>query len=105
MVPGSTWLRGMNRSSVHGTRSSSEDMQTYDAHRGLWRIVDMEPDGSISVLEGRSSDPDHIVTASVYPDASQRVRYDRVSKNRYTLTFDFVINGKNEHWVDACSRS
>jgi hypothetical protein len=103
-VAGTQWLRGTNRSSAHGVSSQSEDMQTYDAARHLWRIVDMEPDGSMSVLEGESSDSDHIATASVYPDASQRVRYDKVSSDRYTLTFDFVIKGKSQHWVDTCSR-
>jgi len=104
VVSGTQWLRGTSKSSAHGVNSQSEDMQTYDAAHHRWRIVDMEPSGSMSVLEGGSTDIGHIATASVYPDASQHVRYDKISNNRYTLTFDFVIKGKSRHWVDTCSR-
>src|ERR1700677_3102232 len=89
-LAGTRWLRGVNRS---GT-SQSVDMQTYDAKQHVWRVVDMEPDGSTSVLTGAASDPDHITTQSHYPDSTQTVRYDRLAPNRYTLTFDFILGGK-----------
>jgi len=104
MVTGSQWIRGINRSMSHGKNYTSVDMQTYDPARKVWQIVDMEPSGSMSVLEGRSSEGNHFATASVYPDASQRVRFDKVSKDQYTLTFDFILNGKHQHWIDTCSR-
>jgi hypothetical protein len=104
MMPGSLWLRGINRSTSAGKMSSSEDMQTYDASHRIFRIVDMQPNGAVSVLNGRPANSDHIVSVSVYPNATRRVRYDRISRDQYTLTFDFVINGKVEHWIDTCSR-
>jgi len=105
LVPHTEWLRGINTAVLAGGTSTSEDMQTYDAARGVWRIVDMEPDGAMSVLEGRSNDVNHIATVSTYPDATQRVRYDRISEREYTLTFDFTIAGKPSHWIDDCTRS
>jgi hypothetical protein len=99
-LTGTRWLQGVNRS---GT-SQSVDMQTYDTKQHLWRIVDMEPDGSTSVLIGAGSDPDHVTTQSHYPDATQNVRYDRLAPNRYALTFDFILGGKPVHWVDDCTR-
>jgi hypothetical protein len=99
-LTGTRWLRGINRS---GT-SQSVDMETYDTKQHLWRIVDMEPDGSMSVLTGPASDPDHITTQSSYPDSTQNVRYDGLAPNRYTLTFDFILGGKPAHWVDDCTR-
>jgi hypothetical protein len=99
-VTGTRWLRGVNRS---GT-SQSIDMETYDTKQNLWRVVDMEPDGSMSVLTGTASDPDHITTQSHYPDSTPTVHYDRLATNRYTLTFDFILAGKPAHWVDDCLR-
>jgi hypothetical protein len=99
-LTGTRWLQGINRS---GT-SQSVDMETYDTKQQLWRIVDMEPDGSMSVLTGAASDPDHVTTQSHYPDATQNVRYDRLAPQRYTLTFDFILSGKPAHWVDDCTR-
>ncbi|HEY9086161.1 MAG TPA: hypothetical protein VIN40_09565 [Candidatus Tyrphobacter sp.] len=103
VLPNAQWIRGVNRSRTHGVTSLSEDMETYDALHRVWRIVDMEPNGSMSVLVG-SGPAGHVSTQSVYPDASQRVRYDRVSNRRYTLTFDFLIKSKHSRWVDICSR-
>ena len=103
-VTNTHWVRGINTAVVNGATSTSEDMETYDDARGVWRIVDMESNGAMSVLEGQSSDPKHVSTQSTYPDASQRVRYDVVSHDEYTLTFDFIINGKPSHWVDDCKR-
>jgi hypothetical protein len=99
-VAGTRWLRGVNRSGA----SQSVDMETYDTTQHLWRIVDMEPDGSMSVLTGAGSDPDHITTQSHYPDATQNVRYDRLAPDRYSLTFDFILGGTPAHWVDDCAR-
>jgi hypothetical protein len=99
-LAGTRWLRGVNRSGA----SQSVDMETYDIKQRLWRIVDMEPDGGMSVLTGAASDPDHITTQSQYPDTTQHVHYDRLAPNRYTLTFDFILGGKPVHWVDDCTR-
>jgi hypothetical protein len=99
-VAGTRWLRGVNRSGA----SQSVDMETYDAKQHVWRVVDMEPDGGMSVLTGAGSDPDHITTQSRYPDTTQNVRYDRMAPNRYALTFDFILGGKPMHWVDDCTR-
>jgi hypothetical protein len=99
-VEGTRWLRGVNRSGA----SQSVDMETYDTKQHLWRIVDMEPDGSMSVLTGAAADPDHITTQSHYPDTTQHVRYDRLASDQYALTFDFILGGKPVHWVDDCTR-
>ena len=45
-VPGGRWMRGTDRSGV----SQSEDTIGYDATQKRWRTVDMEPDGTMSVL-------------------------------------------------------
>ncbi|MGA7285908.1 MAG: hypothetical protein WBW87_15380 [Candidatus Cybelea sp.] len=94
------WLRGVNRSGA----SQSLDMETYDTRQHLWRIVDLGADGSMSVLTGAALDSNHVTTQSHYPDATQTVRYDRLTPNRYALTFDFIIGGKSMHWVDDCTR-
>ena len=99
LVPNTKWIRGTNRTAS----STSEDMETYDAASKQWRIVDMEPNGSMSVLVGTAAQMGHVATRSVYPDASQYVRYDRVSSHAYTLTFDFLIAGKHARWVDICN--
>jgi hypothetical protein len=62
-LAGTRWLRGVNRSGA----SQSFDMETYDTKQHLWRIVDLEPDGSMSVLTGAASDPNHVTTPSHYP--------------------------------------
>jgi hypothetical protein len=103
VLPNAQWIRGINRSRTRTAASMSEDMETYDAAHQVWRIVDMEPNGSMSVLVGSGS-VGHISTQSVYPDASQHVRYDRISNRRYTLTFDFVTKGKHSRWIDTCNR-
>jgi hypothetical protein len=105
LVPHTTWLRAVNASSVRGVSSTSEDMETYDPARRVWRIVDMEPNGTMSVVIGSSSNVSHIATRSVYPDATQYVRFDRLSRTRYVLAFDFLIAGKHARWVDTCSRT
>jgi hypothetical protein len=101
LVPNAHWIRGINRTAS----STSEDMETYNATTKQWRIVDMEPDGTISVLVGTATQIGHVATRSVFPDTSQYVRYDRVSSNAYTLTFDFLIKGKHARWVDTCKRA
>ena len=71
-VPGGRWMRGTNRSGA----SQSEDMLGYDAAQKRWRTIDMEPDGSMSVLVSEvDADPTNMATQSVYPDDSQRVRF------------------------------
>jgi len=104
LLPNSSWIRGINVSQTRTGTSMSEDMETYDAAHNLWRIVDMEPNGNMSVLAGSGSNG-HVSTQSVYPDTTQHVRYDRVSSRRYTLTFDFIIAGKHSRWVDTCDRA
>ncbi len=104
VLPNTLWIRGVNVSRTRTGTSMSEDMETYDAARHLWRIVDMEPNGSMSVLVGSGTNG-HVSTHSVYPDATQHVRYDRISSRRYTLTFDFVIAGKHSRWIDTCDRA
>ena len=101
VVPNSKWIRGINRTST----STSEDMETYDPATRQWKIIDMEPSGSSSVLIGTTAQIGHVAVRSVYPDASQYVRYDRVSSDAYTLTFDFLIKGKHGRWVDTCRRT
>jgi hypothetical protein len=100
-VPGTLWIRGINR---FGARQS-EDVETYDAVKKEWRIVDMEPEGTMSVMAGTSTTLGHVSTQSVFPDDTQKVTYGRVSPSQYTLTFDFLIAGKHERWVDTCNRS
>jgi hypothetical protein len=104
VLPNTQWIRAINTSRTRTAASMSEDMETYDAVHRVWRIVDMEPNGSMSVLVGSGS-AGHISTRSVYPDASQHVRYDRISNRRYTLTFDFVTKGKHSRWIDTCNRT
>lgn len=104
VLPNTSWIRGVNVSRTPAGTSMSEDMETYDAAHHLWRIVDMEPNGSMSVLVGAGSNG-HVSTQSVYPDATQHVRYDRISSRRYTLTFDFIIAGKHSRWTDTCARA
>lgn len=104
VLPNTLWIRGINVSRTHAGTSMSEDMETYDAAQHLWRIVDMEPNGSMSVLIGPGS-KGHVSTHSVYPDGTQHVRYDRISSRRYTLLFDFVIAGKHSHWIDTCDKA
>ena len=99
-LAGARWLRGVNRSGA----SQSLDLETYDAKQHLWRIVDLEPDGSMSVITGPASDPNHVTMQSHYPDLTQNVRYDRLTPDRYALTFDFILGGKPAHWVDNCTR-
>lgn len=103
VLPNAQWIRAVNTSRLHGVTSMSEDMETYDAAHGVWRIVDMEPNGSMSILEG-SGPAGHVTVRSIYPDTSQHVRYDRVADRRYTLTFDFLVKGKHTRWVDVCTR-
>ena len=103
VLPNTVWIRAINTSRSHTATSMSEDMETYEAAHRIWRIVDMEPNGSMSVLVG-SGTVGHISMHSVYPDGSQHVRYDRVSNRRYTLTFDFLAKGKDNRWIDICNR-
>jgi hypothetical protein len=101
-VPGGRWMRGTNRSGA----SQSEDVLGYDATQKRWRTVDLEPDGSMSVLVSSvDADPTNMPTQSVYPDDSQRVRYEKRSDTAYVLTFDFLRNGKHTRWEDDCTRS
>jgi len=100
VVPNSKWIRGINRTPT----STSEDMETYDPATRQWKIIDMEPNGSSSVLIGTTAQIGHVAVRSVYPDATQYVRYDRVSDDAYTLTFDFLIKGKHVRWLDTCRR-
>jgi hypothetical protein len=101
-VPGGRWMRGTNRS---GT-SQSEDVLGYDATQRRWRTVDLEADGSMSVLQSPvDADPTNMPTQSVYPDDSQMVRFEKRSDTAYVLTFDFLTNGKHARWEDDCSRS
>jgi len=101
LVPGGRWMRGTNRS---GT-SASEDLETYDLATKQWRTVDLEPDGSMSVLvSSRGASAQRIATQSVYPDDSQRVAFEKQSNDEYKLTFDFLIKGKHALWEDHCRR-
>jgi hypothetical protein len=101
-VPGGRWMRGTNRSGV----SQSEDVIGYDATQKRWRTIDMEPDGSMSVLVSPvDADPTNLPTQSVYPDDSQQVRFQKRSESAYVLTFDFLSNGEHARWEDDCTRS
>jgi hypothetical protein len=101
-VPGGHWMRGTNRSGA----SQSEDLLEYDARQKRWRTVDLEPDGSMSVLVSPvDADPANMPTQSVYPDDSQSVRFEKRSDAAYVLTFDFYSNGKHARWEDDCTRS
>lgn len=100
-VEGGRWIRGINRSGA----SASEDLVTYDRTSRQWRTVDLEPDGSMSVLlsvPGASAL--HVSTHSVYPNDSQTVALDKQSHGAYRLRFDFVLNGKHSLWEDDCTR-
>lgn len=102
LVPGGRWMRGTNRS---GT-SASEDLETYDLATKAWRTVDLEPDGSMSVLvSSPGAGAQRMATQSVYPDDSQRVTFEKESENAYRLAFDFVVEGKHETWEDDCTRT
>ena len=102
VVPGGRWMRGTNRSGA----SESEDMLGYDASQKRWRTVDLEPDGSMSVLlSAVGADPTKMATQSVYPDDSQKVGFEKRSDTAYVLTFDFFTNGKHARWEDDCDRT
>lgn len=102
LAPGGRWMRGTNRSGA----SESEDAFEYDTTQKRWRTVDLEPDGSMSVLVSPvGADPENLPTQSVYPDDSQRVRFEKRSDTAYVLTFDFLTNGKHARWEDDCTRS
>lgn len=101
LIPGGRWLRGINRSGA----SASEDLETFDAAAQRWRIVDLEPEGAMSVLlSRRGDDARNSVAHSVYPDGSQSVALHMHGDNAYTMNFDFVINGKHALWEDDCTR-
>ena len=95
---GGTWLRTINRSK----NSTSEDMMTYGAR--TWRVIDMEPTGMASVLEGPDTGLAHIAMKTAYPKRGLNVTYDRVSMSRYTLTFSGTLNGKPAKWIETCTK-
>jgi hypothetical protein len=95
---GGTWLRAVNTS--HG--SVSEDLLSYSNR--TWRIVDVEPSGTVSVLEGPDTGLAHMALSSKYPKTGLNVTFDRRSTSKYTLTFSGMMNGKPAHWQDVCSK-
>jgi hypothetical protein len=93
---GGKWLRTINASPKY----HSEDMMTYENRQ--WTVVDMEPTGSMSVLTGPDTGTAHIALKTAYPKSGLTVTFDRLSAEKYTLTFGGTLLGKPAHWVDAC---
>lgn len=92
------WLRTVNTSANY----SSEDMMTYGNR--TWRVIDMEPTGMASVLEGPDTGLAHIVMQTKYPKPGLNVTFDRQSMTHYTLSFSGTMNGKPARWVDTCTK-
>ena len=95
---GGTWLRAVNTSNG----SVSEDLLSY-ANRA-WRIIDVEPSGMASVLEGPDTGLAHIALQTKYPKSGLNVTFDRLSTSKYTLTFSGMMNGKPARWQDVCTK-
>jgi hypothetical protein len=101
-VPGGRWMQATNRSGTH----VSFDFLTYDVAGKQWRTVDLEPDGSMSVLLSTpGASAEHMPTQSVYPDDTQKVTFDSTGAGTYKLSFDFLIKGKHELWEDDCAHT
>jgi hypothetical protein len=96
---GGAWLRGINTSKG----STSEDLLGYSGH--TWRVIDVEPTGTASVMEGRDTGLAHIAMHTKYPVPGLNVTFDRRSFRNYTLTFTGTMNGKPAKWQDVCTKA
>ncbi len=95
---GGKWLRTVNTSKGY----SSEDLMSYTNR--VWRVIDVEPTGSASVLEAPDTGLAHIAFRTKYPKPGLGVTFDRASFTRYALTFSGVMNGKPANWKDTCTK-
>jgi hypothetical protein len=96
---GGGWLRTINTSKTF----SSEDMMTYANHR--WIVIDMEPTRLWSVLSAPDTGAAHIPLRTEYPKPGLNVTFDRVTMQKYTLSFSGTINGKRAKWADTCTKT
>lgn len=96
---GGAWLRGVNTSKG----STSEDLLAYSGH--AWRVIDVEPTGMASVMEGPDTGLAHIAMQTKYPVPGLNVTFDRLSFTKYTLTFSGKMNGKPAKWQDVCTKA
>lgn len=96
---GGRWLRSVNTS--HD--STSEDFMSYADK--TWRVIDVQPSGTASIVEGPDTGLAHIAMHSTYPGPGLNVTFDRQSMSKYTLTFSGTLAGKPANWQDTCTKS
>lgn len=93
------WLRSVNTAGGY----TSEDLMSY-ANK-TWRVIDVQPGGMASIVEGPDTGLAHIAMHSTYPAPGFNVTFDRQSTSRYTLTFSGSLGGKPANWQDVCTKT
>jgi len=83
----------------------AEELLTHDAQHARWTAVVFDDQGTVTIMRGTGSDPDHISYRSFYPDASIAETFDRISATEYALHATVRLGGKTTTSVDTCLRS
>ena len=94
------WIRERDTWAAGG----DELLLTYVAAKHVWRAVVTESNGSVTVFEAPDTGLAHIAYRSIYPNASMRDTFDRVSFKEYRMHFEQRTGGKLVRGSDVCTK-